>query len=149
MSSPVSPERGGDRTDAVTTMMARLSAGAGLLLSHLPPAAIRRILTAVVGRGRKPDYEEVVFCRRAIVAVSRMCAGEGCLPRSIATALMARWYGFGVTWCTGVQDRPFAAHAWVEVDGRPVDEVADLSGFHRIMVAIPAYAVVCDKDRRS
>ncbi len=84
--------------------------------------------------------EDVEHHRGLVVAVSTLCAGDGCLPRSIATALLARSYGYGVTWCTGVQDRPFAAHAWVEVDGRPVGEMADLEEFRKMMVCVPEYA---------
>ncbi|MGH3821226.1 MAG: lasso peptide biosynthesis B2 protein [Pseudonocardiaceae bacterium] len=60
--------------------------------------------------------------RQAVVAVSVRCAGHGCLPRSIATALLCRAHGAWPTWHTGVRTLPFAAHAWIEAEGRPVDE---------------------------
>ena len=46
------------------------------------------------------------------------------MPRSIATALLCRMSGTWPTWRVGVRTvAPFSAHAWVEAEGKPVDEV--------------------------
>ncbi|EQD88249.1 transglutaminase superfamily protein [Saccharopolyspora erythraea NRRL 2338] len=60
--------------------------------------------------------------REQVVSVSLRCAGQGCLQRSIATALLCRARGTRPTWCTGVRTQPFAAHAWVEAEGRLIGE---------------------------
>jgi len=101
---------------------------------------MRALMQVVVRAGRRPTGRQVEHHRALVVAVSTLCAGEGCLPRSIATALLARSHGYGVTWCTGVRDRPFAAHAWVEIDGCPVGEMADLAGFRKMLLSAPGYA---------
>ena len=40
-------------------------------------------------------------------------------------------------WCTGVRTEPFRAHAWVEVDGRPVGEGED-ARYYRAVMTVPA-----------
>lgn len=71
--------------------------------------------------------------------VSPDAAGRyGCLMRSVATALLSRRYGAWTTWCVGVRtELPFAAHAWVEADGRLVGEAGDMTTFSRLIVVGP------------
>jgi Transglutaminase-like superfamily len=45
-----------------------------------------------------------------------------CLQRSAATACLLKKYGFPAQMVIGVQQLPFTAHAWVEVDGRVVND---------------------------
>jgi len=45
-----------------------------------------------------------------------------CLQRSAATVCFLRRYGVPARMVTGVQERPLRAHAWVEVDGRVVND---------------------------
>jgi hypothetical protein len=45
-----------------------------------------------------------------------------CLQRSAATACLLRCYGVGAELVIGAQQMPFKAHAWVEVDGRVVND---------------------------
>lgn len=45
-----------------------------------------------------------------------------CLQRSAATACLLKRYGFPAQMVLGVQQIPFRAHAWVEVDGRVVND---------------------------
>lgn len=71
-----------------------------------------------------------------MVAVSLLCAGDGCLPRSLATALLCRLRGTWPTWCAGARTAPFAAHAWVEVAGEPVGEPHP-AGYYRALVTVP------------
>ncbi|MER6006474.1 lasso peptide biosynthesis B2 protein [Nonomuraea angiospora] len=92
------------------------------LIARLPPARIRAALT-FARRGAAPaSAEQARAARDAVVAVSLSCAGEGCLPRSIAAALLCRLRGCWPTWCAGIRVHPFGAHAWIEADGQPVDE---------------------------
>lgn len=45
-----------------------------------------------------------------------------CLQRSAATACLLKKYGVPAQMVIGVQQIPFTAHAWVEVDGRVVND---------------------------
>jgi hypothetical protein len=45
-----------------------------------------------------------------------------CLQRSAATACLLRKYGVPARMVIGAQQIPFKAHAWVEVDGRVVND---------------------------
>ncbi|WP_167203081.1 lasso peptide biosynthesis B2 protein [Actinomyces respiraculi] len=139
MSSPVLPETAETRASSWERTYARTAVAAAFVLSRLRPRLLRSVMNRVVARGRRPDADEVLRWRGLVVSISTFCAGEGCLPRSIATALLARGHGCGVTWCTGMRDRPFVAHAWVEIDGKPIGEISDLRTFHRVLTAYPQY----------
>jgi hypothetical protein len=111
----------------------RCAAGVSRLLIRLPPARLQRLLR-VLSRGSRPaGYADAAMARRAVVSVSTRCAGLGCLQRSVATALLCRAHGTWADWCTGFRIRPFGAHAWVEIDGRPVDEPGELSVFQTVL----------------
>ncbi|NUP23806.1 MAG: lasso peptide biosynthesis B2 protein [Streptomyces sp.] len=111
----------------------RCAAGVARVLVRLPPARLQRVLR-VVSRGTRPaTYGEAARARRAVVSVSTRCAGLGCLQRSVATVLLCRVRGKWTDWCTGFRIQPFGAHAWVEVDGRPVDEPGELSVFRTVL----------------
>ena len=45
-----------------------------------------------------------------------------CLQRSSATACLLKRYGVPAQMMIGAQQMPFRAHAWVEVDGRVVND---------------------------
>lgn len=45
-----------------------------------------------------------------------------CLQRSAATACLLKDYGVPAQLVIGAQQMPFKAHAWVEVDGRVVND---------------------------
>lgn len=45
-----------------------------------------------------------------------------CLQRSAATACLLRKYGVSAHLVLGAQQMPFKAHAWVEVDGKVVND---------------------------
>ncbi|MEV7085331.1 lasso peptide biosynthesis B2 protein [Streptomyces sp. NPDC093085] len=102
-------------------------------IARLPPRRIRTLLHLARRGARSATAEQALAARRAVVAVSARCAGEGCLPRSLATALLCRARGVWPTWCTGVRTDPFRAHAWVEAEGRPVGEPPTADHYHPIM----------------
>jgi hypothetical protein len=108
---------------------------AARLLAHLPPRRLRAVLH-IVRRGATPaNYAQALRARHDVTAVSTLCAGRYCLQRSLATALLCRIGGTWPTWCTGVRTSPFAAHAWVEAQGRRVGEPADTATY-RIMLTV-------------
>ena len=45
-----------------------------------------------------------------------------CLQRSAATACLLKKYGVSAQMVIGAQQMPFKTHAWVEVDGRVVND---------------------------
>ncbi|MGW4162864.1 lasso peptide biosynthesis B2 protein [Streptomyces sp. NPDC004788] len=108
----------------VRALEARLTVGVARLLARRSPRRMRAVLGAVSRGARPARYEEARAARDAVTAVSMRCAApEGCLPRSLATALLCRLHGRWPTWCVGVRRLPpFAAHAWVEAEGVPVGE---------------------------
>jgi hypothetical protein len=56
-----------------------------------------------------------------------------CLVRSFSLYLYLQWLGFRVTHQIGIVPYPFDAHAWVELDGKPVlERVASMDRWHVI-----------------
>jgi hypothetical protein len=105
-------------------------------LTGMSPRRLRAVL-ATARRGARPaTATQAAAARTEVVSVSLRCAGKGCLQRSIATALLCRARGTWPTWCTGVRTHPFAAHAWVEVDHRPVGEPHP-AGYYKPLITIP------------
>jgi hypothetical protein len=105
-------------------IVVRVAVAIAQLLARQPPRRIRNVL-ACLGRGAKPaTFAQAKAARDAVVAVGLACAGrEGCLARSLATVVYYRLRGQRATWCVGARRLPpFAAHAWIEVDGLAVDE---------------------------
>ncbi|MEV5962850.1 lasso peptide biosynthesis B2 protein [Kribbella sp. NPDC051952] len=102
----------------------RLVVPVARLLATRSPAQLRRVM-GVLAKGTRPaDGQVTTRARAAVVAVSMSCSGpQGCLPRSIATALLCRARGQWPVWCVGVRRYPpFGAHAWVEVGGKAIGE---------------------------
>lgn len=113
-----------------------LAVGTARLLATLRPHQLRRVLE-LARRGARPATEQQAHtARQAVVSVSLRCAGRGCLQRSIAAALYCRARGSWPTWCTGVRTNPFAAHAWIQVEGQPIDEPHP-AGYYRTLIKIP------------
>lgn len=113
-----------------------LAVGVARVLAAQPPARIRWVLHQLRRRARPATVAQARAARAAVVAASVRCAGEGCLPRSLATTVLCRLRGTWPTWCTGVRTAPFAAHAWVEVAGVAVDEPHP-AGYYQVVVAVP------------
>lgn len=125
-----------------------LAVAAGHVIGRLPPRRIRSVLTAFARGARPAGYAEASRARRTVTSVSVRCAGEGCLPRSIATALLCRVHGSWPTWYAGVRTLPFQAHAWVEAENRPVDEPLSTAQMQPL-VAVPPGRGPSPSDRPS
>jgi hypothetical protein len=104
--------------------LAYLAVAAGRLLATQSPRRIRAVLSWLRRGARPATLEQAKAARDAVVAVSLVCAArEGCVARSLATALLCRLHGGWPAWCVGARRvPPFAAHAWVEAEGVPVGE---------------------------
>lgn len=70
----------------------------------LSPDAVERICSAV-------DMACIWYWKEAL-----------CLQRSAATACLLKQHGVPANMVIGAQQMPFKAHAWVEVDGRVVND---------------------------
>ena len=70
----------------------------------LPPDPVERLCSAV-------DMACIWYWKEAL-----------CLQRSAATACLLKNYGVSAELVIGAQQMPFKAHAWVEVDGRVVND---------------------------
>nr|WP_042177890.1 lasso peptide biosynthesis B2 protein [Kibdelosporangium sp. MJ126-NF4]CEL12834.1 hypothetical protein [Kibdelosporangium sp. MJ126-NF4]CTQ98520.1 hypothetical protein [Kibdelosporangium sp. MJ126-NF4] len=112
---------------------ARLATGSARVLIRLRPRRLRVVLR-MVSRGARPaTAAQALSARQAVVSVSVRCAGQGCLQRAVATALLCRLAGDWPDWCTGFRTRPFRAHAWVEAEGGAVGEPGDMPLFHTVI----------------
>ncbi|KJY41418.1 MULTISPECIES: lasso peptide biosynthesis B2 protein [unclassified Streptomyces] len=111
-----------------------LAVVASRLLTRLSPHALERVLWRASGGARPATHAEALAARSDVVSVSRRAAGPYCLERSIAAALLARMRGSWPDWVSGVSLMPFAAHAWIEVEGRAVGESMRLDAFHKNIV---------------
>ena len=132
MSVPVSPET---RTPLAWNLqlITRSAVGAARVLILLPPSRLCRVLR-LLSRGARPaSHAQALAARQAVVAVSVRCAGLGCTQRSVAAVLLCRMRGQWPDWCTGFRMQPFAAHAWVEVDGTPVGEPSGIASFETVL----------------
>jgi hypothetical protein len=56
-----------------------------------------------------------------------------CLQRSAATVLLLRQYGIDAQLAIGAQVLPFKSHAWVEVDGKVVNDKPYISEFYLVL----------------
>lgn len=70
----------------------------------LPPDAVERICSAV-------DIACIWYWKEAL-----------CLQRSAAAVCLLKKHGVPAQMVIGAQQMPFKAHAWVEVDGRVVND---------------------------
>jgi hypothetical protein len=115
-----------------------LAVAVARVLMRRRPARIRRLLELARRGARPATAEQAARAREAVVSVSLRCAGQGCLQRAIAVALLCRAHGTWPTWCTGVRTNPFSAHAWVEVDGQPIGEPLPAGHYRPLLTVGPA-----------
>jgi hypothetical protein len=62
------------------------------------------------------------ICSAVDMACIWYCKEVLCLQRSAVTACLLRDYGVPANMVIGTQQIPFKAHAWVEVDGKVVND---------------------------
>jgi Transglutaminase-like superfamily len=55
-----------------------------------------------------------------------------CLKRSAITTCLLRSEGVRAEWVVGAQPLPFRAHAWVELEGRPINERSDVRSTYTV-----------------
>jgi hypothetical protein len=120
-------------------LAAATAVGLARVIARLPPKRIRELLTKVKAGARPAGYAETRAARDTVLTVSVRCCGlRACLPRSIAVALLCRARGVWPTWCVGViAAPPFTAHAWVEADDLPVDELVEAKFLKKLFDVAP------------
>jgi hypothetical protein len=57
-----------------------------------------------------------------------------CLEQSLALFLLATSKKKSVDFCVGVRLSPFGSHAWIEVNGIPVEETEIVKTFQKILI---------------
>jgi hypothetical protein len=112
---------------------ARIAVATARLLGLLPPRRLRQVLRLACAGTGPATAGQALAARQAVISVSPRCAGQGCLERSVATALLCRARGTWPDWCTGFRTEPFRAHAWVEAEGAAIGETGDMTLFHAVM----------------
>jgi hypothetical protein len=71
-------------------------------------------------------------CEYAVAMAAALYPGRAlCLERSLALFYLARRAGIPVTYHHGVETMPFSAHAWVEYEGRVINDVPEHLAFYR------------------
>nr|WP_202538531.1 lasso peptide biosynthesis B2 protein [Streptomyces sp. SID8379] len=117
----------------------RTAVALALGLARLRPDRLRRLLTLLARGARPATHEEALAAYDSVVTASRRCAGwYGCLPRSVAIALLCRTRGTWPTWHAGVRAAPpFAPHAWVQTGDRMVGERAEAGEYCPLMTVAP------------
>ena len=82
----------------------------------------------------KPSDPDTVD--RICIAVNYACIWYPkralCLQRSFVTTYLLRKYGVSAQMVLGAQKLPFMAHAWVEVDGRAINERSNVQAIYGV-----------------
>lgn len=104
-----------------------LQAWIGLALFDLArPAGFAR-LCASLGRARRHGGRSLARPEDIVWAVDEACVWyvkrAACLQRSFVAARMLRRHGFAAEMVIGCRPLPFESHAWVEIDGRVVNDL--------------------------
>jgi len=80
---------------------------------------------------RTTTQEEI--CHAVELAAAFYFKNVRCLQRSAAAARLFKKFGFSAEMVVGVQQLPFVAHAWVEVDGRVVNDKPYMSEIYSVL----------------
>ncbi|WP_052029745.1 lasso peptide biosynthesis B2 protein [Rothia aeria] len=119
-------------TDAhtVSSTKARLAMCAAKIIARLPVTVIVRLLKMFRPLQKSSSIQQALAVDAKVREVSPLCRGErGCLARSISTYLLLSLMRRKVVWASGFRVKPFLAHAWVTVEGEPINEHHDVQGF--------------------
>jgi hypothetical protein len=91
---------------------------------------IHRIVRRVPVWHRRSTLDTVAIVTRVNRGVARAAVWYPrplhCLPRSAAAAWLLRWHGLPAVLVVGIRPMPFYAHAWVELEGRVVNDAEDV-----------------------
>ena len=86
-------------------------------------ALYEKVRNYPLGKKRQPGPETIErICSAMDMACIWYWKEALCLQRSAATACLLKQYGVSAQLVIGAQQIPFKAHAWVEVEGRVVND---------------------------
>lgn len=87
------------------------------------PGLYRRLASWPVRAGRRRDPSRIgEICSAVDRAAALYFKRAWCLQRSATATFLLRNAGFPAVMVIGVQGMPFAAHAWVELDGEVAND---------------------------
>lgn len=112
-----------------------------LVLVSLEPVLLRKQFSAIYDRVRAAPVRRAKHAshdlREVCAAVDTACIWYWkhvlCLQRSAASVLLLRAQGIPAQLVIGAQHMPFKAHAWVEVDGLIVNDVAYTKDLYAVL----------------
>jgi hypothetical protein len=94
------------------------------------------IYSMVRGWKVRPQSDVSGVVDRVCTAVNYACVWYGkqalCLQRSFVTTYLLRKHGVAAQMILGAQKLPFKAHAWVEVDGRAINERSNVQATYAV-----------------
>lgn len=94
------------------------------------------IYSMVKGWKVKSKSDESDIIDRVCMAVNYACIWYPkqalCLQRSFVTTYLLRKHGIVAHMVLGAQKLPFKAHAWVEVDGRAINERSNVQATYAV-----------------
>jgi hypothetical protein len=89
------------------------------------PAGFARICASL--GPRRPVRRALTDARDIVWAVDEACVWyvkrAACLQRSFVATRLLRRYGFAAEMVIGCRSLPFESHAWVELDGRVINDL--------------------------
>lgn len=96
-------------------------------------AKLHRLVRGWIVAGRKatPDVTDQV-CDAVNYACAWYPKRALCLQRSVVTTCLLRSCGVPAQMVLGAQKLPFKAHAWVEVNGRAINERRDVQALYGV-----------------
>ncbi|GET44187.1 lasso peptide biosynthesis B2 protein [Microseira wollei] len=109
-----------------------------LLIGFLPLSTISKIISVFKSRcGREIYEEEAKVAWKAVRQLGIASLGRvACLELSLAFMLFALTRRLSATWCVGVSINPFAAHAWVEINGIPFKEQDEIEHLYKKILVV-------------
>jgi hypothetical protein len=105
-------------------MVLLLLAATDLSLRLLGFARSRAMVRKLAQSRSRPSDADLIAetCRRLTMAAVVYPGRARCLEQSLVLYLLLRRRGVAADLRLGVQPYPFTAHAWVELDGAPINE---------------------------
>lgn len=96
-------------------------------------AVHQRVRSCPVTKTRPPQGAVEQICSSVDLACIWYWKEVLCLQRSAATTCLLRRQGVAAAMVIGAQQIPFQAHAWVEVDGRVVNDKSYMREIYSVL----------------
>jgi hypothetical protein len=96
-------------------------------------ALYNRVQRHPIAKGLKSGETVERLCSAVDLACIWYWKEALCLQRSAATSCLLKSHGIFAQMVIGAQQMPFKAHAWVEVDGRVVNDKSYVSQIYAVM----------------